>query len=354
MIVEDNDDLAETMATFLSTLDLRCAVAGSVRAALDCAAEQTFDVAIVDIGLPDGDGTALVQTLRERSPFTEAILVTGRATVESAAAAVRAHAVDYVVKPVEAARLRECVEKALQRRNSASHQLQARLREERIAAVSTLASGLPHQLRNPLNAALLQLGLARRRMTQGNDDEHAGVLSCINAAEVELRRLTRLFDDFEASLEPSRPNLPSVPLVGLWQSIVHEAHQQAAPKSVSVRSELDERVSAFLLEGECFKTVLRQLIRNALEAMPQGGSLVLRARDGNGYLEIDVEDTGAGLDDERAIFDPFFTTKPVRTGLGLALVHRTLLDHGGDIRVSSRPGCTRFTVRLPQYTAYDQ
>jgi signal transduction histidine kinase len=93
--------------------------------------------------------------------------------------------------------------------------------------------------------------------------------------------------------------------------------------------------------------VLLNLTRNALEAAQgSGGILTLRARPDGDSVELDLEDNGPGFSEELPVSDAFFTTKEQGTGLGLALVHRIVADHGGSIRVQSRPGRTCFTVRL--------
>lgn len=102
------------------------------------------------------------------------------------------------------------------------------------------------------------------------------------------------------------------------------------------------------VDPERLRQVLQNLVRNALEAMPDGGRLTVRARlAAGGQVELDVADTGAGFGDETPVFDAFFTTKPKGTGLGLSIVHRIVTDHGGTVRVRSRPGETCFTVSLP-------
>jgi signal transduction histidine kinase len=89
------------------------------------------------------------------------------------------------------------------------------------------------------------------------------------------------------------------------------------------------------------------LVKNAIEAMPSGGDLSLRARRADNAIELEIEDTGQGFPDETPVFDAFFTTKAKGTGLGLSIVHRIVTDHGGTIRVRSRPGQTCFSVLLP-------
>ena len=89
------------------------------------------------------------------------------------------------------------------------------------------------------------------------------------------------------------------------------------------------------------------LVRNAVEAMPGGGSLLIKAYCTADALTVEVGDTGQGIQDDAQVFDAFFTTKAEGTGLGLSLVHRIVTDHGGDISFTSRPGNTRFVFTLP-------
>jgi signal transduction histidine kinase len=95
------------------------------------------------------------------------------------------------------------------------------------------------------------------------------------------------------------------------------------------------------------RQVILNLVRNGIEAMAGPGTLTVRTRAAEGSAIIEVEDDGPGFPDETPIFDAFFTTKPKGTGLGLAIVHRIVSDHGGTVKVRSRPGQTCFTLALP-------
>src|SRR4029079_3929012 len=100
--------------------------------------------------------------------------------------------------------------------------------------------------------------------------------------------------------------------------------------------------------AEQLRQVVLNLTRNALEAMHErGGKLVLRTRRGEAGLPVEVEDNGPGFAEDLPVFDAFFTTKDQGTGLGLSLVHRIVSDHGGTVRVESRPGRTCFTFTCP-------
>jgi signal transduction histidine kinase len=222
------------------------------------------------------------------------------------------------------------------------------LRSERLAAVGTMATGLAHEVRNPLNSASLQLTLLERRLGRG-DAPHT-ILPIARIIKSEIDRLDRLVRDFLAFAQPRPIETRSIDAADLVRGVRELITPEAAAAHVSVTAELPGRPVPVLGDAERLRQVLLNLTRNALEAIgsARGGNLKLRARDTAGGAEIEVEDDGPGFAEDLPIFDAFFTTKEQGTGLGLALVHRIVTDHGGTIRVSSRPGRTCFTIGLPR------
>jgi signal transduction histidine kinase len=127
---------------------------------------------------------------------------------------------------------------------------------------------------------------------------------------------------------------------------------EAEAQGVDVATTIASALPSVAGDPERLRQVLLNLTRNAVEAMHErGGLLTMRAARAGESVEIDVEDNGPGFADDLPVFDAFFTTKDQGTGLGLSLVHRIVSDHGGTIRVQSRPGRTCFTVALPLSTA---
>jgi PAS domain S-box-containing protein len=222
------------------------------------------------------------------------------------------------------------------------------VRAERLAAVGTLAAGLAHEVRNPLNSAILQLQVLRRRIERGAMS--ADVLPVADIIHDEMRRLDRLVTDFLAFAQRRPLETRPVHLNQLVRKVVSLIRSEAVLAKVSIEATLAEGVGRIELDEERMREVLLNLMRNGIEAMPSGGTLRVRtsAADANGEVRIDIEDTGSGLPEDAPIFDAFYTTKETGTGLGLAIVHRIVSDHGGSVHVQSRPGETRFTLALPQ------
>jgi len=219
-------------------------------------------------------------------------------------------------------------------------------RAERLASLGTMAAGLAHELRNPLNSAHLQLNVAQRRLSRGGVEQVDNARSAIALAESEMKRLAGLVEDFLQFARPQPLRLSMVDLRSTAEVIVSLLTPEA--NSLGVNLTLLPGAPVLLeLDHEKMKQVLLNLVRNAIEAAPEASQVVVRVEVVDGHAQLQVEDAGPGVPSDAAIFEPFFTTKDQGTGLGLAISERIVLDHGGVIRVESAPGLTVFTVSLP-------
>jgi PAS domain S-box-containing protein len=227
--------------------------------------------------------------------------------------------------------------------------LRRTLRAERLAAVGTLAAGLAHEVRNPLNSATLQLQVLERRIERGCESG-AELLPIIGIVGEEIRRLDHLVSDFLSFAQPRPLRLEPVPIDDLATLASGLAAPESAVAGLKVVVELGGRGAMVEVDRERMRQVLLNLVRNAIEAMHGShGTLTLRTRpaDAAGNARIEVEDTGPGFAEDSPIFDAFFTTKEGGTGLGLAIAFRIVADHGGALHAESRPGRTRFSIELP-------
>jgi signal transduction histidine kinase len=225
--------------------------------------------------------------------------------------------------------------------------LAAARRAERLATAGTLAAGLAHELRNPLNGASLHVTVLERALLR-NATIPAAAREAVAVLRKEITRMTALVNDFLEVARPRPPVRVACDANDLAQAVGAQLAAAAAARGARVVVEPHPSPARASLDVERAKQALSNLVRNAIDAIELGGTVIITVRRLADDVEIDVADDGAGIADPKApVFDAFFTTKSQGTGLGLSIVQRVVTDHGGDVTFESRPGRTVFTVRLP-------
>jgi len=353
LLVDDNATLLDNLRETLEDEGYAVSTAGAVTAALKEAAVG-FDVALVDLKLPDGDGTALTERLRREHPDAAIVMLTGNATVETAAAAVRAGAFAYLVKPCSTRDLLLTIEQALRqvRLQSEKRELSRRAQvAEKLAAVGTMTAGLSHEIRNPLNAASLQLVVLERRVRKLAGPEQASLLEPLQLVRDEIARLEHLLQDFLQFARPRELSTKPLSLDPLITAVTDLLAGEAERRAVRLERQLPPDLPQVHGEDERLRQVLMNLALNALEATPAGGCVRIVARRGPEDVWIAVDDSGPGIDARirERIFEPFFSTKASGSGLGLPIVHAIVTQHGGAVGADVSPlGGARFWFTLPR------
>jgi PAS domain S-box-containing protein len=229
---------------------------------------------------------------------------------------------------------------------AASRQLR---QHERLVALGTLAAGLAHEIRNPLNGALLHVSFLERGLEQKHEEPE--LLEAARVVGDEIKRLARLVSEF---LDFARPN----PLAKRWTSVraiveraLESTASNAAQGSVTIDTDFPPHDLIVLVDGPKLEQVVINIVENAIEALTAraSGHIVVRARRQPRHVLVEIEDDGPGFSSSDApVFDAFFSTKHSGTGLGLPITHRIVTDHGGTVDAESRPGrtCVRFTIPI--------
>jgi PAS domain S-box-containing protein len=478
LIIDDNTSLAANLRDVLEgarELDVEVALAQDGAGGLEKARRDGFDVAVVDVKLPDASGVELIRPLRSASPHGEIILVTGFATVDSAIAALRAGAFAFILKSFRPEELISTVAQALEktglkrereeyerryralvdatdvlmlgldptgrvalvnprfaaltgvdaesakgkvfadafvdegdrkrlihaftgaRDGTAATDVEVGLRDaagairrvrihfsgvrdaskkpdivygigidvterralerraadaEALNAMAPLALGLAHEIRNPLNAAVLELHLLQRGIDRLADEAvREPMKRRVTIVQSEIGRLERLLTDFLELARPRAPLREPVELSRVVGDVLDLESEALLGHQVKVIRDLHADCFA-TGDVEKIKQVVLNLVVNALDVMPEGGTLHARAECDGAEVWFEIGDTGPGVDPTilAEIFDPFFTTKAAGTGLGLAIVRKLVDQHAGRIVVDTRKGeGTRVRVILPRW-----
>lgn len=240
----------------------------------------------------------------------------------------------------------EMVEKLRQHR-----ELEERLREaERLSAVGKLASGIAHEIRNPLNFINLSIDHIRNRLGGGRPDGTAEALALMANIKAEIHRLNIMIENFLTVGKPLTLNKVEVDPVALLQDVVGLARQKALEQGIAIEMAGEAPVPRLQADPVQIKTCLMNVVLNAIQAMPAGGRLRITTVSGSGTVDITISDTGPGIseDDINRIFNPYFTTKKLGIGLGLAITKKIVEEHQGRITVRSRPNeGTDVVISLP-------
>lgn len=223
-------------------------------------------------------------------------------------------------------------------------------RTDRLAAVGTLAAGIAHEIRNPLVAVQTFVQLLPEQI-----DDPEFRTTFLELTHSELARVSTLINDLMAFARPAPAAMDEVSLNELAEQIVRLLTGQAKKLDVALITQLSPEAPPCVVDQGQMKQVFLNLIMNALQATPSGGTVTIstalqREAEGQEFCLIEVRDTGSGIPPEQKeqIFDPFFTTKDSGVGLGLFITHQIIEEHGGTITVESEIGQgARFLIRLP-------
>jgi signal transduction histidine kinase len=217
---------------------------------------------------------------------------------------------------------------------------------DRLAAISRISGGVAHEVKNPLNAILLHVEVARTRLKQGEADV-SPQMEVISREILRLDRVVKTFLDFTRPVELKYRVLP---LSDVVREIEELTRPQAEAAKVRMTVECDPEGVEVRIDRDMFKQALLNVVVNAIQAMKDGGELRLECSGAGDSAEIRIADTGPGIPPElrEKIFRLYFTTKQGGSGIGLAMTFRIVQLHDGTIDFNSEPGKgTTFVIRLP-------
>jgi signal transduction histidine kinase len=372
LLIEDNPGDAHLIKRLLTkssatkhTLD----AVNRLNVGIDRCDQGSFDVVLLDLGLPDSQGFATVATMRAAVPHMPIIVLTGLDDLELAVQTVREGAQDYLVKGTSTVdTLERTMYYAIERKNleeqltQYSEHLQELVdqktselkRAERLAAIGQMAAMVGHDLRSPLQAILNTVYLEKKHV-----DSLEGCLA--PSEELKAQQLHDGLDNIDEHvaymssmvtdlLDFARTPNPNITHTSTEQLINDALFRVEAPANVAIEKKLNPNLPALDVDPFLMQRALTNIIGNAVQAMPEGGTLSITTENKGQSASISVTDTGMGIPPENIskLFEPLFTTKSRGVGLGLAIVKSIIEAHGGTITVDSEVGRgATFCITLP-------
>ena len=225
------------------------------------------------------------------------------------------------------------------------------IESERLSALTLLAAGVAHEIGNPLNSLNIHLQLIERELADLPADKEQSLRELLDVSRREVSRLDQIISQFLRAIRPSLPTFEKASVIALLKETLEFLKHEIRDRDVLVEvSEPEESVS-ILLDPNQIKQVFFNIIRNAIQAMPDGGLLKIAVTDSDRYVAVSFRDTGPGIapEDLGRIFEPYHSSKAEGSGLGLMIVQRIIREHGGQIEVHSEPRKgTTFTIFLPR------
>jgi signal transduction histidine kinase len=222
--------------------------------------------------------------------------------------------------------------------------------DEHLTMLGRLASALSHEIRNPLGALSLLVDVLEEELRQPAPENCMQVAQTLVDMRTMLSRMDDLVQNYLSLARLAELRLEPVDLGCLVETCAQEVRKQYTDCNIELSLEDLATLGQVNLHQNAFRRVLINLMQNAIDAMPEGGTLTLRGRSAGAWTYLEVQDTGCGIAVERlpSLFTPFHTTKENGTGLGLYVVREILAAHGGTINVASTSGTgTTCLVTLP-------
>jgi len=238
------------------------------------------------------------------------------------------------------------------------------IRMDRLASLGVLASGIAHEIKNPL-AGIKTMAQACEEEFDEEDSRQEYLTRIVR----QVNRLDDLLKTFFAFARPKPPDRKSHKLSEIVREVSNLVSKKLSNCGITYSEDFEDGIPQVMVDSQQIQQVFLNLILNSVDAMPNGGQFKFTARKGSNlesglvpkrsirhvkgqesFVEVKCADTGEGIDSKKleTIFDPFYTTKPNGLGLGLSIVYRIVQEHGGDIRVDSQIGQgTTFTITLP-------
>lgn len=369
LLVDDEEGIRRVLAITLEDEGYEVLTAESGEEALRRFEEALPQLVLTDIKMPGMDGVELLQLIKERSPDTEVIMMTGHGDMELAIKSLQFDAADFITKPIHDEALEVALRRAKERialkeqvrlytqnlEQLVAEKTRQLLDAERLAAIGQTVATLAHAIKNIIGGLKGGMYVLEKGIELDNKTYISQGWAMLKG---NVGKITNLALDLLNYAKERTPDYQRCNANQPLREVAELMRNRAEECGVRLRVELDESLGDILMDPEAIHCCLLNLASNAVDACVCGGGcgqppeVVLRSRRVHSWgVEYQVIDNGCGLDEETQskIFKAFFSTKGTKgTGLGLMITKKIVAEHGGEIELASRKGeGTVFTVRLP-------
>jgi len=371
LLVDDENDFRQILAKRLKRRGINVREADRGEKALRMLEEMTADIVVLDVKMPGMDGIECLKRIKRTHAQTEVIMLTGHADIQGGVEGIKSGAFDYLSKPIELEHLIRKIKQAFHKiQRVQAEKKEAAFKEqikqqmvvaERLVALGTMASGVAHEINNPLaviqdSAGWLEQILEKPEMqAMPRKDDFKKGLERINKA---VRRAGKITQQLLQAVKTQTTEMadPStfveVSLKQLSEEAILLVEPEAALKHITIRLETPEPDPSAWTDPMQLLQVLLNLLSNSIQATDDGGQVLVRLDTSLEEAKILVRDTGCGISKENIsrVFEPFFTTKEADqgTGMGLYVSWGIITGLGGLISVESEVNKgTAFTITLP-------
>jgi signal transduction histidine kinase len=371
LLVDDENDFRQILAKRLNRRGIRVREADRGEKALRMLEEMTADIVVLDVKMPGMDGIECLKRIKRKHAQTEVIMLTGHADIQGGVEGIKSGAFDYLSKPIELEHLIRKIKQAFHKiQRIQAEKKEAAFKEqikqqmvvaERLVALGTMASGVAHEINNPLaviqdSAGWLEQILEKPEMQAmpRKDDFKKGLeridKAVKRAGKITQQLLQAVKTQTTEMVDPS--TFVEVNLKQLSEEAITLVEPEAALKNITIKLETPEPDPSAWTDPMQLLQVLLNLLSNSIQATDNGGQVLVRLDTSLEEAKILVRDTGCGIPKENIsrVFEPFFTTKEADqgTGMGLYVSWGIITGLGGLISVESEVNKgTAFTITVP-------
>ncbi len=225
------------------------------------------------------------------------------------------------------------------------------MENQKVKAITQLAAGVAHELGNPLNSLGIHLQLMKRTLRKMPDSQEKEMLAnSLDTATDEIKRLDTIVKNFLCAVRPVPLQPQPINVQQLLTTAVTFMKKEIQDRGININMQVESAIPTIYGDPDQLIQAFFNIVKNAIQAMPDGGDLFIGVTVNDIYVNIKFIDSGKGINEEemRQILDPYFTTKSSGTGLGLLIVDRIVRAHGGALTIEGEPGKgSAFTISLP-------